>query len=153
MVLFWRFCNLQCRGFAYVHRFRRRRFGKADNRDHAAIHFGNQRQRNHAGRLMREQVVFRQRCGMVVGGLDDCAFRHRDSVMRLQFGIDLTEGQIRAKVSDGALQRTRTTPTAHLSQRRERTEKEVLFPVPVNLFGDFDEAEGATPVAFFLNAP
>ena len=76
MVLFWRFCNLQCRGFAYVHRFRRRRFGKAGNRDHAAIHFGNQRQRNHAGRLMREQVIFRQRCGMVVGGLDDCAFRY-----------------------------------------------------------------------------
>ena len=153
MVLFWRFCNLQCRGFAYVHRFRRRRFGKADNRDHAAIHFGNQRQRNHAGSLMREQVIFRQRCGMVVGGLDDCAFRHRDSVMRLQFGIDLTEGQIRAKVSDGALQRTGTTPTAHLSQRRERAEKKVLFPESVNLFGNFDRAEGATPVEFFLNAP
>ena len=153
MLLFWRFCNLRFRSFAHVHRFRRRRFGKADNRDHAAIHFGNQRQRNHAGRLMRKQVIFRQRCGMVVGGLDDCAFRYRDSVMRLQFGIDLTEGQIRAKVSDGALQRTRTTPTAHLSQRRERAEKKVLFPESVNLFGNFDRAEGATPVEFFLNAP
>ena len=102
---------------------------------------------------MRKQIVSRQRCGMVVGDPGDRAFRYRDPVMLLQFGIDLTEGQIRTKVCDGALQRTGTTPTAHLSQRRERAEKKVLFPESVNLFGNFDRAEGATPVEFFLNAP
>ena len=126
------------------------RGSELNDRDHAAIGFGNQCQRHDACRGARFDGLVRQGTGMPISHGRRRTLRHSDAVVFFQFLADTSKRNIRPKVSDHPLQGSRVAATPHARHARKGAEQCAVVFVSIDLLNDCYVTEGAVPAQFFL---